>query len=113
MNSTLAIGDAVFVQGYDWNARIIKELDNDMIYVTTPDGLGRDVHKTHIRDHLFGDILNEFPENKSVIIVTDYRDGIISQVFHDSCYVKFPCGNGRDFPLCNLKKKSSLGIEPK
>ena len=86
------IGNKVFVQGYD------------MVFVTTPSGMGRDVHKNDIREHLFGDILTEFPENKSIIVVTNYPNGIISGVFEDTCYVTFENGSGRDFPFYNIRK---------
>ena len=101
---TFEIGNKVFVKGYDWSANIIKELDNDMVFITTPSGMGRDVHKNDIREHLFGDILTEFPENKSIIVVTNYPNGIIAGVFEDTCYVTFENGSGRDFPFYNIRK---------
>jgi hypothetical protein len=99
------IGDKVIVQTYDWSSYIIKELDNDMVFVTTSGGLGRDVHKDSIRDRLFGDILTEFPKHKSVIVVTNYPVGKICNVFEDSCYVKFNNSQGMDFSFDYLRKK--------
>ena len=100
------IGDKVNVQTLDWESSIINELNNDMVFVTTRNGLGRDVHKSCIREHLFGDILTKFPKHKPIIVVTNYPCGIVHNVFENSCYVKFienPVLD-RNFNVSYLKK---------
>ena len=63
------VGDIVQVQVPSWNAKIINELDNEMVYVTTPSGLGRDVSKNNIRETLFGNLLTEFPNGKKILVI--------------------------------------------
>lgn len=97
-------GDRVNIQTLDWNASIIKNLNNEMIYVTTPDGLDRDVNKNSIRYSLFGDILTEFSKNENIIVITNYLVGIIDQVFQDSCFVKLENSLGRAYLFRNIRK---------
>lgn len=102
---TLQVGNRVQIQVQLWNAKIIQELDNDMVYVTTSCGLGRDVHKNNIRESLFGNPLTEFPKGKEILVVRNYSIGKIESVFTDTCFVKFledPLG--RDFYFHQLKK---------
>lgn len=74
-----------------------------MVFVTTPDGLGRDVHKNDIRDCLFGDVLTEFTKDKDIIVVTNYPVGIVGTVGKDNCLVQFN-NSGRDFLFENIRK---------
>ena len=94
----MLLGNNVFGQTHDWYASIIILLDNDMDFVTTPDGLGRDVHKNNIREYLLGNILTEIQKDKSIMMVRNDQIGTIRRIFNDYCLVNFREGElGREF----------------
>ena len=104
INQNLSIGNKVTVQTINWHAKIIKEISEDIVYVTSPDGLGRDVPKCNIRNELFGHIPQKWIENQKVLIVVNWPIGTIRNVYAKSCHVEFDQhGFDKDFLFNNLK----------
>lgn len=102
---TFQVGEYVHVHIFSYYAKIIKELNNDMIYITTPCGLGRDVPKNNIRETLFGEVLTKFPKGKEILVIRNEGIGKIVRKFKNTCLIKFEENSlGRDYFFHQLKK---------
>lgn len=102
---TFQVGEHVHVHIFSYYAKIKRELDNGMIFITTPCGLGRDVPKNNIRETLFGEVLTEFPEGKEILVIRNEGIGQIVRIFKNTCLIKFEENSlGRDYFYQQLKK---------